>query len=90
MKTLILALMAAITLIGHQEPQQYPETFIVVAVDQEHDFITLQDFNGYTWNWNGCEDWMVGDIASAIMNSKGTEEIFDDEIMELKYSGYIG
>ena len=90
MKTLILALMAAITLIGHKPVTEYPETFIVVAVDQDHDFITLQDFNGFTWNWNGCEDWMVGDIASAIMNSKGTEEIFDDEIMELKYSGYIG
>lgn len=90
MKTLILALMAAITLIGHQEPaHEYPETFIVVAVDQDHDFITLQDFNGYTWNWNGCDDWMIGDIASAIMDSKGTEAIQDDEIIELKYSGYI-
>lgn len=68
---------------------KYPETFIVVAVDPEHDFITLQDFNGYTWNWNGCEDWMIGDIASAIMDSKGTEAIQDDEIVMLKYSGYI-
>ena len=86
----VLALMAAITLIGHQEPtHEYPETFIVVAVDPEHDFITLQDFNGYTWNWNGCDDWMIGDIASARMDSNGTEEIQDDEIIELKYSGYI-
>ena len=87
---IILALIAAITLIGHQEPaHEYPETFIVVAVDPEHDFITLQDFNGYTWNWNGCEDWVIGDIASAIMDSKGTEAIQDDIILELKYSGYI-
>lgn len=68
---------------------EYPETFIVVAVDQHHDFITLQDFNGFTWNWNGCEDWMIGDIASAIMDSNGTEAIQDDIILELKYSGYI-
>lgn len=86
----VLALMAAITLIGHQEPaHEYPETFIVVAVDQDHDFITLQDFNGYTRNWNGYEDWMIGDIASAIMDSNGTEAIQDDIILELKYSGYI-
>lgn len=68
---------------------EYPETFIVVAVDQDHDFITLQDFNGFTWNWNGCEDWMIGDIASAIMDSNGTEDITDDRIVMLKYSGYI-
>ena len=88
MKTLILAIMAAITLIGHK-PTEYPETFIVVAVDQEHDFITLQDFNGFTWNWNSVDDWMIGDIASAIMDSNGTEEIQDDRIVMLKYSGYI-
>jgi hypothetical protein len=68
---------------------EYPETFIVVAVDPEHDFITLQDFNGFTWSWNSAEDWQEGDIAIAIMDSNGTVEIQDDIILELKYSGYI-
>lgn len=91
MKTFIISLIASILLIG-QSPEpihEYPETFIVIAVDEDHDFITLQDFSGYTWNWNSVDDWMVGDIASAIMDSNGTEEIQDDRIVMLKYSGYI-
>lgn len=94
MNTFVFALLASIALLGQPEQSQlvheYPETFVVVAVDPEHDFITLQDFSGYTWTWNSCEDWQVGDIASAIMNSNGTEDITDDQIIMLKYSGYIG
>jgi len=93
MNTIIIALLASIALLGQPEQTQinheYPETFVVVAVDPEHDFITLQDFNGYTWNWGSCEDWQQGDIAAAIMDSNGTENITDDRIIMLKYSGYI-
>lgn len=68
---------------------EYPETFKVIVVDHEHDFIALQDFTGHVFYWSSAEDWLEGDIASAIMNSNGTETITDDRIVMLKYSGYI-
>ena len=34
-------------------------------------------------------DWNTGEIVSAIFNDKGTEEVFDDEIISARYSGWI-
>lgn len=68
---------------------EYPETFIVDRVDRENDVLYLETFSGNVFTWNSCEDWEPGDIASAIMNSNGTEEVKDDTIIMLKYSGYI-
>ena len=97
MKMFILSMFTAITMFCNllqgfcntDTMTEYPETFIVVAVDEDHDFITLMDFNGFTWTWYGVDDWMIGDIAAAIMDSNGTEFIADDEIIMLKYSGYL-
>ena len=84
---ILLALLAALTIIGHST--DYPQTFVVTEVDYEADTITLEDFSGNTWTWEGAEDWMQGDIAAAIMNDNGTPTIYDDEIKQLKYCGYL-
>lgn len=68
----------------------YPETGTVIVVDEQEDTVTVEDFNGNQWEFLGAEDWMVGDICSMIMDGKGTDEIYDDEIIAAKYSGYTG
>ena len=65
----------------------YPLTTRVVEVDEEADLVTCEDFNGNLWEFEGCEDWQDGDICSLLMNDKGTEEIFDDEIILMHYDG---
>lgn len=65
----------------------YPLTTRVVEVDEEADLVTCEDFNGNLWKFEGCEDWQNGDICSLLMNSKGTEKIFDDEILLAHYNG---
>ena len=65
----------------------YPLTTRVVEVDEDADLVTCEDFNGNLWEFEGCEDWQEGDIASLLMNSKGTEKIFDDEILLAHYNG---
>lgn len=67
----------------------YPMTTIVVDLDHENDVVTCKDFNGYLWQFEGCEDWQEGDICSMIMNDNGTPKIFDDEIVSVKYDGYL-
>ena len=69
--------------------REYPETFIVTEVNSTENYITLETFSGNVFIWHNSEDWMIGDIASAIMDSNGTEEVEDDEIIKLMYSGYI-
>ena len=70
-------------------PRQYPQTFVVVAVDEYENLVTVQDWNGFKWQFFDSEDWVVGDLCSAIMDSKGTARIFDDEIITAKYSGWV-
>ena len=67
----------------------YPMTTIVVNLDHEKDVVTCKDFNGFLWQFEGCEDWQEGDICSMIMNDNGTPKIFDDEIISVRYDGWI-
>ena len=71
------------------EPQLYPLTTKVVELDRENDIVICEDFNGFRWQFEGCEDWQEGDICSMIMNDNGTPKIFDDEIVSVKYDGYF-
>ena len=72
-----------------KEPKKtdYPLTTEIVELDRENDVVTCEDFNGYLWQFEGCEDWQEGDICSMIMNDNGTAEIFDDKIVSVRYSG---
>ena len=65
----------------------YPLTTKVVMVDYPTDVVWCKDFNGNIWEFYGCEDWAIGDIASLLMNDNGTEIIYDDEIMSARYQG---
>ena len=67
----------------------YPTTAIVSAVNYEENLVSVEDFNGNIWQFTETDDWSVGDICSLIMDSKKTEEIEDDEILSVRYSGYI-
>ena len=69
------------------KPQLYPLTTKVVELDRENDVVTCEDFNGNLWEFEGCEDWQDGDICSLLMNNKGTEKIYDDEIVLAQYNG---
>ena len=71
------------------KPQDYPTCGVVVEVNYKNDLVVVEDFNGNLWEFEGCEDWLEGDIASMIMNDCGTPEIYDDEIITVRYSGYV-
>lgn len=67
----------------------YPLCGIVVDVNYSDDCITIEDFNGNLWVWEGAEDWCVNDIAAMIMYDNGTEHIYDDVIISITYNGYL-
>lgn len=67
----------------------YPMTTRVIVVDYDEDTVVCEDFNGNRWAFNGCEDWEVGDIASLLMNDKGTKIVYDDEIVDARYDGWF-
>lgn len=65
----------------------YPTTFVVVEVND--DTLSMADYNGNLWLWEGAEDWTRGDIASALMDDNDTDIIYDDTIITIRYSRNI-
>lgn len=73
--------------LGDNSKKEYPQTMTVVQIDIATDTVTCEDLTGNLWQFKGVEDWQEGDTVSMIMNNKGTEEIFDDEIIKIEYNG---
>ena len=69
--------------------EQYPQAFVVELVNYEQDFMVLVDYNGNEWIYEGIEDFDCGDIVAAIMEERGTSTIYDDEIIMIRYAGYM-
>lgn len=94
MKTMKIAIIATaitialIALCGAATAEIYPETAKVVEVDYDTDTVTVETFTGFLFSFYGCEDWMVGDCASLIMEDNGTELVYDDEIIMAQYGGW--
>ena len=67
----------------------YALSTVVIKVDRENDIVTFEDFNGNMWEIEGCEDWEINDIGALLMNNNGTENIYDDEIVQAHYNGWV-
>ena len=69
----------------------YPTTMVVVSeTEPTTGYTILQDFNGNLWEvYMEDGDWFPGDIVSCIVDGKETESIIDDEIISVRYSGYL-
>ena len=67
----------------------YPETAIVREVDDKADEVTVECFNGNQFVFKGTDDWDTNDICSMLMYDNGTPIVYDDEILSVKYSGYV-
>lgn len=71
----------------------YPLTGIVTEVEhmEDTDLITMTTANGNQFSWyvDNTDDWCINDLASCIMNSNGTDEVYDDEIVDAHYVGTL-
>lgn len=67
----------------------YPKTLVVTETDAARDIVVCEDYNENVWEFEGVEDWETGDIVSAVMDSKGTEEVYDDEFVVCRYGGNV-
>ena len=76
----IIALIAAVGLC--------PITAKVVDLDYRTDTVTIEMANGHRYAFFGCSDYCEGDYVSAIVWKNGTDDIRDDIIVSVHYSGY--
>ena len=66
----------------------YPTTCMVFEIQDNEVSIETSAGILYTFTTHGEEDWVVGDCCSCIMDSMGTELIYDDQIVSVRYSGW--
>lgn len=67
------------------ETNVYPLLTTVTEVNRNKDLVTVEDNNGFIWQFEGADDWEEGDLCNCLMDSRGTEKIFDDEIIMTRY-----
>lgn len=67
-----------------QASVEYAQVLEVVEI--KDGLVYMVDWDGNEWIWEGAEDWDIGDYATATMNTNGTEIIYDDIIVNLKYT----
>ena len=71
----------------------YPLTGIVTEiecdVEPEVDLVTITTANGNLFSWyaDSSDCWEINDLASCLMDSKGTKYIYDDEVLLAHYAG---
>lgn len=87
--TLILGFIALFVCIFLSLPKtpertEYPLVLNVTNISFNTDTVLFVDNDGNLWSARGIEDFEIGDECAAIMDSKGTDEIFDDEIVTIK------
>ena len=87
--SIVIAIAILMGIAACASAEQYPQTFVVDLVNYEQDFMVLIDFNGNEWIYKGIEDFSCGDIVAAIMEECGTATIYDDEIVKIRYAGYM-
>lgn len=75
------------TIVIKGENTAYTLTARIVEIDKDNDIVTCEDNNGESWMFDGCEDWQEGDCVELLMCDNGTQSIYDDEIIRVRYVG---
>ena len=88
-KLILLAMVITALLCQSALADTYPTLFVVTEVDEVSDSMLMVDFNGQLWEWYGIEDTFPGDMIAAIMDDLGTNEVYDDEIVAIRYCGWL-
>lgn len=90
MKILAFLLALLIPVMSFAEiPGYYPALLVVNEIDIENDLVFFEDSLGNLWAVEDADDWVVGDLCSAIFWDCNTSDIYDDEIIDLRYEGAI-
>lgn len=90
--TLIMTIIQMFNLSGAKsmpkEVNIYPIVAVVSEVDRARDIVTFETNNGFLFEWEGVEDLKVNDTCALMMCDMGTQEIKDDVILSIRYSGF--
>ena len=85
---LFLAFIAVTHAYGEEE-RVYARVVVVTNLNFDEDIVEVEDAIGFIWEFDGVEDYAIGDIIAMVMMDRGSPDtILDDEILDTSYSGY--
>lgn len=86
-----VALIAALILtlsVGIASAETYQVYGRVCGIVYEEDFFLVYA-NGNVWVHDEIDEWKYNDIVLLEFNDKDTETLYDDEILDIHYLGYL-
>jgi len=66
----------------------YGKCAVVVGLEANSDAVIVEDISGNIWAFYGIGNWQLGDCVILLMDSRGTESIYDDAILTAHYGGW--
>ena len=92
-EALMISLVAATMVLSKSEQinanEVYPRAMEIIAFEEEHDTVVLEDAVGLSWCFYWIEDWEIGDMVIVMLDNNGTPDtITDDIIVDTYFSGY--
>ena len=67
----------------------YSKVMRVTEVNYEENLVLCVDMNGEEWAFEGTEDYFVNDAIICEMYDNNTLNIYDDEIVNVYYAGFM-
>lgn len=61
----------------------------VIGVDEEEDVVACVDTVGNVWEFYGVEDWHEGDFVLLLMDTCGTQTIYDDAVFRATADAFV-
>lgn len=61
----------------------------VIGVDNEEDVVACVDTVGNVWEFYGVEDWYEGDFVLLLMDTCGTQTIYDDAVLRATADAFV-
>ena len=71
----------------NQQTEYYAKSGIITLVDRTEDRVCFTDHQRLYWEFESADDWKVNDLVACIMSNNGTENIYDDIVINVKYEG---
>lgn len=87
----IFALVTIIVVLGIMITNNFhSRVAMITEIDKENNLIIATCGNGNMFGFYATnEDWDCGDLCSLIMYDNGTETVYDDKVVSVRYGGFI-
>lgn len=83
----IVSMLLVSYLFAPRPAEMYAKSGVITLVDRTEDRVCFTDRMGEVWEFESADDWEIDDHVACVMSDNGTDEIYDDIVINVKYEG---